>query len=440
MTAAIVVTTMHNDAHLLRRYVDDRDEAAFAEIVRRHLGVVYSCALRRVGNDAHLAEDVTQQVFTALAQKAPSLIGHPTLAGWLYVGARQAGAEVVRRERRRKDRERQGTLMETTLHPPGSEPEIDWSRLRPLLDDLLMELQDLDRDAVIMRYFEQRTFAEVAGALSLTEEGARKRVDRAVDRLRGRLARHGVTSTTSALTFALAEQAGAAVPATLAGHVVSVAMVEAAAAGTGGSLVAALWGGVTSGTAAVMAAFVAGVALVGWQQWTNAGLEADLGKITNGKAIAIQALRYDNLRLAHRVAEADDLHRELSQAPALPAAAAASAAPVVGSPVTIEVTKQGTIRWENEPVALNEFIRRLAALQAPSAGQARRLVVRGAPGAGFGATSYVVEQASKAGIQDITLSTPTLPDSADNWITTAAARPMPGDLSPPEVADPPEHP
>src|SRR5882724_8495971 len=96
---------MQNDTELLRSYIDDRSEDAFAELVRRHLGLVYFAALRRVGNDTHLAEDVAQKVFSDLARKAPALRHRITLTSWLYVSAQLASADLVRREQRRKHRE-----------------------------------------------------------------------------------------------------------------------------------------------------------------------------------------------------------------------------------------------------------------------------------------------------------------------------------------------
>src|SRR5579859_7351651 len=96
---------MMDDPELLRRYVEDHAEEAFTELVGRHLGLVYSTALRRVGQDAHLAEDVAQKVFIDLARKASLLRGRATLSGWLYVSTHVASAAVVRSERRRKTRE-----------------------------------------------------------------------------------------------------------------------------------------------------------------------------------------------------------------------------------------------------------------------------------------------------------------------------------------------
>src|SRR5881394_1955654 len=102
---------MIEDAELLRRYAEEESEEAFAALVQRHVNFVYACALRRVGGDTHLAEDVTQQVFTALARGARALVGREALSGWLYTTTRNASAQVVRTERRRQVRESAALIM-----------------------------------------------------------------------------------------------------------------------------------------------------------------------------------------------------------------------------------------------------------------------------------------------------------------------------------------
>src|SRR5882672_2771681 len=138
---------MMDDATLLRRYAQDRSESAFAELVRRHLNLVYSAALRQVGGDSHLAQDVTQMVFTDLARKAASLAGHRVLAGWLFTSTRFAAAKLVRTERRRQSRELEAHTMNETLG--GPEEKLDWERVRPVLDATLAELGDADREAIL---------------------------------------------------------------------------------------------------------------------------------------------------------------------------------------------------------------------------------------------------------------------------------------------------
>src|SRR5258708_2009982 len=127
---------MNSDAELLRCYVEDRSEPAFTALVERHMGLVYSVALRRVGGDAHLAKDVAQKVFSDLARKAGPLTRHSGLSSWLYVSAYMASAAVVRGEQRRKARETEAHIMESTLTSTGT--DADLTRLRPLLDDVVV--------------------------------------------------------------------------------------------------------------------------------------------------------------------------------------------------------------------------------------------------------------------------------------------------------------
>jgi RNA polymerase sigma factor (sigma-70 family) len=223
------------DTDLLRRYATHGDEAAFAELVRRHLNLVYGAALRRVGSDAHLAQDVAQQVFTALARNASTLSQRPTLAGWLYTTTRFAAAQVVRGERRRRTREQEAHTMQELSSAPES--NADWERLRPLVDGAMDALTDRDREAVLLRFFEGRSFANIGAALRLTEDAARMRVERALDKLHAVLARRGVTSTSAALGMILANQVAVGAPAGLAATITGAALAgSAAAAGTAGIL------------------------------------------------------------------------------------------------------------------------------------------------------------------------------------------------------------
>src|SRR5213595_1088127 len=123
---------MLEDAELLRRYSEDRSEEAFAELVRRHVNLVHSAALRQVNGDAHLAADVAQLVFTDLARKAGALAGHRVLAGWLFTSTRFAASKLVRGERRRHSREQEAQLMQELTR--DSAAPLDWDRVRPILD------------------------------------------------------------------------------------------------------------------------------------------------------------------------------------------------------------------------------------------------------------------------------------------------------------------
>jgi len=180
---------MRSDSDLLRSYVLDASGAAFTEIVRRNVALVYSCILRRVGGDKHLAEDVTQRVFSDLARKAPRLTKLTSVAGWLYVAANLASAETVRKERRRKTREILASEIFEAVEPDGIQSPEGWSRLKELLDELVCSLDVGDRDVVVLRYFSKRSYSEIAEMVETTGEGARKRVERALEKLRAKLER-----------------------------------------------------------------------------------------------------------------------------------------------------------------------------------------------------------------------------------------------------------
>jgi RNA polymerase sigma factor (sigma-70 family) len=424
---------MNDDAELLRRYVQDHAEAAFSELVRRHIGLVYGCALRRVGRDPQHAEDVTQKVFCDLARKAPSLAKRPALSGWLYVSTQLAAAEVVRKERRRKAREAQAITMENILDAPAAGPEPDWDRLRPLLDHLILGLKRIDRDAVVLRFFEKRSFAEIAATLRLTEEAARKQVDRAVEKLRGQLADRGVTSGSAALTLALTEQATVAVvPAALVAHVTGCALAELATAAAGTSLVASFTATLTSGIAALVATLLAGGALVAWQHRTNQSLEAELARLSHQRQ-EVAGLERENHSLVRRIAEAEDLRRAQAEMP-VSRETPPAASPSIQS-VNLAITNKGTLRWNGEPVALNTFIQRLLVLQTQHPDQAG-VVIHGEPGAAFGPMDYVVEQASKTGVKNITVDSPAAPAPAGSWITGAFMPPSSREVNPPTVPEP----
>jgi RNA polymerase sigma factor (sigma-70 family) len=225
---------MIDDSGLLRRYAAYRQDEDFAELVRRHLGLVYRAALRRVNGDTHLAEDIAQQVFATLAGSATSVQRHPVLAGWLYVATRHAAANAMRSEQRRRIREQQVPVVNDP--PASSGPEPDWDRLRPELDRVMDELPECDRHAVLLRFFANRPFAEIGSALHVSENAARMRVERALERLRTLLARRGVVSTSSALAVLLESQAAAAAPAGLAATVASAALAGKSAAASAGAM------------------------------------------------------------------------------------------------------------------------------------------------------------------------------------------------------------
>ncbi|HEY4248259.1 MAG TPA: sigma-70 family RNA polymerase sigma factor [Lacunisphaera sp.] len=220
---------MTDDAELLHCYAKDRSESAFTELVRRHINLVYGAALRRAGGDAHRAADVVQLVFTELARKAASLKEHAVLTGWLYATTRNKAIDTLRSERRRQNRETEAQVMHESSSSGAA--DIDWARLRPVLDDVLDDLNNDEREAVLLRFFQELSFSEIGATLRVSEDAARMRVSRSLEKLRAALSRRGVTSTTAALTMALASQTGMAAPAGLVTIVTTTALAGAAVVG-----------------------------------------------------------------------------------------------------------------------------------------------------------------------------------------------------------------
>jgi RNA polymerase sigma factor (sigma-70 family) len=217
------------DAAWLAEYRDCGSEAAFRALVERHLPLVYSTAVRMVNGDSHQAQDICQSVFTDLARSASSLPEGVVLAGWLHRTTRFAALEVLRAERRRARREQESTWMK---EQDTSETETAWASLRPVLDEALDQLAEPDRHAQLLRFFGQRSLAEVGSALGVAEDAARKRVARALEKLRQRLVARGITTTATALSSMLESRGVEIVPEGLGAHLTGTALATAGTAST----------------------------------------------------------------------------------------------------------------------------------------------------------------------------------------------------------------
>ena len=171
----------------LAEYVQTGSDAAFRELVTRYVDLVYSTALRLVGGDTHRAEDVAQTVFVNLARLARTLPEDVKLGGWLHRDTCFAASTLVRGERRRQSRERQAAEMNALQN----NSEADYSLVAPVLDEAINELEEADRTAVLLRFFEQRDFRSVGQALGSNEDAARMRVTRALVKLEDFLKRRG---------------------------------------------------------------------------------------------------------------------------------------------------------------------------------------------------------------------------------------------------------
>ena len=241
---------MSDDSELLYRYLEDRSEAAFTELVRRHVNLVYRAALRRMQGDAHLAEDVTQAVFVSLSRHAARLKNHPTLAGWLYTAVRNASIDALRKESRRKTREKE-MAARWELETSQTVDSRTATELTILVEETLHQLAEGERLAILLRYYDNRPFAEIGRILGRSEDAARMRVDRGLERLQALFAKRGVKSSSGAIAMALGQLSTIAAPEGMAVAVASHAIATTAPLGAGGGLLMLL----AAHKAAVMLAF-----------------------------------------------------------------------------------------------------------------------------------------------------------------------------------------
>jgi RNA polymerase sigma factor (sigma-70 family) len=208
------------DPQLLNEYARQGSEDAFAELVHRHIDFIHSAAVRMVC-DTQLAGDVTQGVFLALAQNASQLSDRAVLSGWLHRTTQNLAANAVRADVRRRAREQEAAAMNELLVP---EPDAAWEDIAPRLDAALNELEEPDREALLLRYFEHKSAREMAPILGISDEAAQKRVNRAVERLRDLIAKRGVTVGAAGLLVLISTNAVQSAPAGLAAMTISTAL------------------------------------------------------------------------------------------------------------------------------------------------------------------------------------------------------------------------
>ena len=199
------------ETELLQRFRNERSEEAFAELVQRYADLVYSVARRRLSN-ASLAEEVAQLVFIRLAKAPPKVTNHSELVGWLHRATLNVAIDTWRSEARRRTREEQAMAMEPKT--TATNTNVVWEEIAPKVDEAMNQLKDGDRQVLLLRFFGRKTMRDVGVALGISEDAAKMRVSRAIERLRHQLGA-GATCTAAVLDVMLAKNGVSAAPASL---------------------------------------------------------------------------------------------------------------------------------------------------------------------------------------------------------------------------------
>lgn len=382
---------MKDDAALLRRYVDERSEAALAEVVHRHHDLVAAVARRWTAGESAAGAALVQQVFNQLADEATSIRRQGLIVSWLHAATLRAaagpevGAEAVARLESETTSDGEGPIWDTAM------------------DQALDELAVEDRSALLLHLAERRSLAEVGVALNLSAEAAQLHVARALDKLRAVLARRGTRLGVSTLREMLSVPQSEPVPEArakaIAGRAIAWAQAEVDPGEEKRGFRFALVGLVNSGNAlGLVALIVAGAALI-WGYRTNAKIEAEITRL-QGESQTLASLQRDNRRLGRLVAEAEELRRIAAELPALRVAAfPEEPRPPVGSAV-VTVSASASLQWDGEEMAPAEFLRRLSEFQRRYPAPETRLMVQ-VKGASLSAVAYVVNEARKARLTQI---------------------------------------
>ena len=215
---------MH-DSQLLEEYVSRNSETAFQSLVNRYLNLVRSTALRQVRN-APLAEEVAQAVFILLARKAALLrqSKNLVLGGWLYRTTCFVAARAARGEMRRQRREQEAFQMQQL-----SSADETWRRSRPCSTKASNNSIHPTATPSSCDSFKANP-AVGRRRLGISEDAAKKRVSRSLEKLRAFFIRRGFTISTAVLATALAGQHAEAAPAGLAGAIGARALAHAGSA------------------------------------------------------------------------------------------------------------------------------------------------------------------------------------------------------------------
>jgi len=288
---------MTSDLDLLRQFARENTQDAFAEIVRRHLDLVFSAALRQV-RSPQLAEEVSQSVFADLARNAGKIGGTgvppvSSLTPWLYTVTRRTAIDLIRKESRRQLREQiavEMNNMNATESGTGVPPV--WFEIEPLLDDAMAALDETDRSAILLRYFESKSLREVGEALGASEDAAQKRVSRAVERLREFFSKRNVTIGASGLAVLISANAVQSAPVGLAVTISTAAVLAGTAISTSTAIAATKVIAMTTLQKTIVTATVAVMAGAGIYEARQAGqLRNQVQTLQQQQAPLVEQLR-----------------------------------------------------------------------------------------------------------------------------------------------------
>jgi RNA polymerase sigma factor (sigma-70 family) len=304
-----------SDHELLDRYARDDDHAAFAEVVRRYVAFVYSAARRQTRGDAHLADDVTQAVMIVLARRAGTIATGGVLASWLLVVTRHCAQNALKIQSRQRIHEHRAAVMranEQRTHSDSAYESPD-DELHDALHGAIARLREQDRAGLVLHYFQRQTHQQVGEALGVTAGAARKRVERAVERVRTLLSGRGVVVTSASVVTAIMALSSTsfAVPAHLTSSAVNLAMLTVVGniAPSTGSL--AIAQGVSrmftiaklKAAAAVLLIGAVGVPLAGVGAWTLATVGSPEQVAASSTASPTTASADANAKFTARVTE-----------------------------------------------------------------------------------------------------------------------------------------
>jgi RNA polymerase sigma factor (sigma-70 family) len=340
-----------NDLDLLRQFAREPREPAgqdaFTALVNRHLNLVYTAALRQV-RSPQLAEEVSQSVFANLARNAAKLRPDTILTAWLYKVTRHTAIDVVRSEARRQAREQIAFQMSDM-----NDTSADWTHIEPLLDEAMHFLDDADRAAILLRYFENKSLREVGEALGASEDAAQKRVSRAVERLREFLSKRKVAVGAGALAALVSANAIQAAPAGLSATVATGAFLTSAAVSSSTAIAITKTIAMTATQKIIIAAVVAGAIAAGVYQARQVSNLRD----------QVQALKQQQEQQAALTNQVQDLRRERDRAKNELAALSAENAALKKNPNEVLKLRGevGKLRQENADIGSSSALSKITA-------------------------------------------------------------------------------